>query len=659
MEKSPFVKRAVDSVSSQRRNMPVLKTQKTKTNNTLFAKILGVILSCILAFVFYNFYSNYKTIEEKPVEENNITSRENGIVIELPQKFIGVDVSNGRVGSKIQIKSSKISPYTEVNFEIIKPDGSLYQFTGQSKIDGFVKMDLKEDILTQVGEHKINIKAKGYETKGVQSFYLRVGEIAPNKSRIISEVEEIYIDGEPAKINVVLNDKYENPILDTKVKLISTRPQFDLIESFEDGITNESGIASFLVSSNEAGVSSYLAIVEAKNSLSELTIEEKIEINFKSPDVSFGTYLLNYLLPNALASDVAYFVVESETTFHTGEASEVLVKAYNNSSVVDTTFSGTITFVTGDPLASIPADYEFTEEDLGSHVFELTFNTPGSYKITTHAMGDASVKGEKTVIVKDKEAGAGSFDRPVILYPPKDGQGRIPVISDSNITIAGNALSDMTIEIIDNETKLGETVSRDGKFFYNTMDLVDGRHSVKAIAINNEGKIVASEVVEFIIDTVNPIIKSVLINPIQVEPGQIVTITLETEPGLTTAKAIVDRMAISLAENISKAGTYVGTYTASDQEGEYMVDIELQDSVANTVPYYDQGVILISKEPVLILPEPELEPEIGLPPVIIDIPAPRPIVDPPAPPETGPELVYAVLFLLAVSSSFFLFRTKV
>jgi sugar lactone lactonase YvrE len=78
------------------------------------------------------------------------------------------------------------------------------------------------------------------------------------------------------------------------------------------------------------------------------------------------------------------------------EFGTVTVTAINSNNVADTTFIGTVTLSSTDPIATLPAPYTFQPSDNGTHTFTVYLNTKGTQSITATS---GTVSGSQTGIV--------------------------------------------------------------------------------------------------------------------------------------------------------------------------------------------------------------------------------------------------------------------
>ena len=100
------------------------------------------------------------------------------------------------------------------------------------------------------------------------------------------------------------------------------------------------------------------------------------------------------------AASADHFRIDAVATSVAGQAFDVTVTALDAYGNVDTNYQGTVTFASTDGAAMLPADYTFTADDAGVHVFtgEVTLFTAGSQDITATDT-DSGITGTATVVV--------------------------------------------------------------------------------------------------------------------------------------------------------------------------------------------------------------------------------------------------------------------
>lgn len=98
------------------------------------------------------------------------------------------------------------------------------------------------------------------------------------------------------------------------------------------------------------------------------------------------------------AAAISFSVTSFVTPSVAGAASSVQVTALDASSNPVTTYTGSISFLSSDPLAVLPSDYTFTLSDNGTKSFPITLKTSGVQSITVIQANDNTVNGSQTGI---------------------------------------------------------------------------------------------------------------------------------------------------------------------------------------------------------------------------------------------------------------------
>jgi hypothetical protein len=99
--------------------------------------------------------------------------------------------------------------------------------------------------------------------------------------------------------------------------------------------------------------------------------------------------------------DVTHFQVSTPNTVTAGAPFDVTVTALSAFNSVVTNYTGTVTFTSSDPGATLPADYTFTAGDNGSHTFPAggTLITAGSQTITVTDTANSNLTGSAALTV--------------------------------------------------------------------------------------------------------------------------------------------------------------------------------------------------------------------------------------------------------------------
>jgi len=276
------------------------------------------------------------------------------------------------------------------------------------------------------------------------------------------------------------------------------------------------------------------------------------------------------------------------------QAFSLTVKALDNDLATADGYTGTISITSTDTQAQLPTNYTFTAADRGQKTFNLalTLVTAGEQTVTVTDSTNPAITGEVSVTVSVGTVGTGTTNgtgKPTIITPTNDS-----TVNRSQIDITGTTLPDVQVSIFDGERLLSTVnADRNGNFSYTTDSLTDGTHTIKVQVTNSSGQTLASDPIQVRVDTAPPVLQSVTVNPLEVDGASRVTISISTEPELTSVKAIADQRAITLAPVPAQSGSYSGEFIAPQAPGIYPVDIEVTDKFNNTSKYNAQATIKV------------------------------------------------------------------
>jgi hypothetical protein len=109
---------------------------------------------------------------------------------------------------------------------------------------------------------------------------------------------------------------------------------------------------------------------------------------------------------NVAASSPSFAVAGFPSPTTAGVSHSFTVTALNADSSVNTGYTGTVHFTSGDLQAVLPADYTFTAADLGTHTFTATLKTAGGQVLAATDTGTYGVSGSETGIAVQPAAAA-------------------------------------------------------------------------------------------------------------------------------------------------------------------------------------------------------------------------------------------------------------
>jgi hypothetical protein len=486
-------------------------------------------------------------------------------------------------GFPTSVASSVVGANSRVVFELNKPDGSVVELQGVAALDGIARIDVQEYHVRSSGVYSVKAKLQGDSEYGMAStFEVLTGNVSEKYSSITPLEQVVRLGRDIGEVEVMLKDVFGNPIENHMVELISSRGS-DVVSSGSN-YSDSSGRALFSLSSTEPGLSSYTVYDLTANKI--LSERAKV-VYFDNTETIFGTTGSSNLGANVLgysagaaSGPVAYLGFEDfPLTATTGQSLSFTLTAMDESGETVLDYDGPIEYsvVTGDESkVSLPSDYIFIAQDLGSHPFplSLSFNGAGSYVIEARDTLDPTIYGTASIEVTAAGGGAGSS---INVSNP------IPGTYSNNVqVVAGTAAPVASLAIYDNNVKIGNaTADVSGVFSFTTGLLTDGDHEFYIAVLNEAGVVQASsEKTKITIDTTSPEVTSVEITPSgSVPSGGDVEIKLYSEVGLSQVIGEVSSIVFEL--NYDEGGYYLGTLKAPVISGVYPLKFTLTDQLGN------------------------------------------------------------------------------
>jgi hypothetical protein len=481
-------------------------------------------------------------------------------------------------GFSTSLESSVVGANSRVIFELSKPDGNTVELQAIAGLDGVARLSVPDYHIRGSGLYSLKAKLQGDSQYGqASSFEVLSGGISEKYSSVTPLEQVVRLGREVGEVEVSLKDVFGNPIENHMVELISSRGS-DVV-NYESNYSDSSGRVLFSLSSTEPGLSSYTVYdLTANKILSERT---KV-VYFDNTDSLLGNNLGANVIgydAGAASGPVAYLGFEDfPLTANTGQSLSFTLTAMDEAGETVLDYDGGIQFsvVTGDESkVSLPSDYTFTAQDLGSHPFplSLSFNGAGNYVLEARDAADLTVYGTTSIEVTSAGGGAGST---INIANPIAG-----TYSNNVQVVSGTAAPVASLAIYDNNVKIGNaTADVSGAFSFTTGLLTDGTHEFY-IAVLNEAGVVqsSSSKVSVIVDTTAPEITNVEIAPAGVIAGGDVEIKLYSEENLSQVIGEVSGLVFEL--DYDEAGYYLGTLKAPIIPGEYSLKFTLVDQLGN------------------------------------------------------------------------------
>jgi hypothetical protein len=237
------------------------------------------------------------------------------------------------------------------------------------------------------GEHSFTVTLK---TAGTQSITvadkLRPADSAGTQSGIVVDpaaFEHFVIAGFPLttmagdahEFTVTAKDLYGNTITDYTgtVHLSSNDNQADFSSNDYMFTSDDAGAHTFTVTLKTAGSARFITAADSDAGVQ--ATQDGIHV---TPGAGVGFMILG--LPSSVVAGQAYaFIVTA-------------VDAWGNTGAI---YTGTVNFSSTDGMAGLPANYTFTTDDNGQHVFSVTFHTPGTRTLKVTDTLDDHIIGEQ------------------------------------------------------------------------------------------------------------------------------------------------------------------------------------------------------------------------------------------------------------------------
>lgn len=504
-------------------------------------------------------------------------------------------------GYSALLSTSKTVPNSEVDFFVRKPGGAAITVSGVTNESGVAQLDLLDFHTRRAGVYEVSA-AHGGGSPGVTSqFTVYPDQVSLSNSTIVPNKTVAKADGtDTVYASVNLRDQYGNPFMGHEVKLISSRTSDVVHPSVNNVFTDANGTAVFQVAGNEGGI----ATLSAVDATSGTVLSARADVAFleSSSLLSDSGGDIRDFIPVAAAQGPLdmFEIHDLPDAISPNENVSFRVTAQDQDGVTVDNYTGTIHFsAEGDNSINVtlPEDYTFKAEDLGTHEFSLglKFSTAGVYKIVVTDVDNTLIEGEVEVLVGtdgDTDApGPGAGSDGLEISSPIAG-----TYSQATQTISGTAPAGATIKIFDNDQEIGTVQSTAaGTFTYQAAQLAEGDHSIYVATVDGSDTIIdTSDTVAITIDTSAPSVDDVQFTPSgPVDAGAIMEVKVYSEPNLSQVAIIFNQEIFDLAPSVSETGAYVATITAPLEPGEYSMDVLVIDELANEATFSDVASVIV------------------------------------------------------------------
>ena len=514
----------------------------------------------------------------------------------LPMEAYGLDTV---AGYATVLRTSKVDAGKDVVFDIRKPSGKIISLNTLSNSNGVALVNLSDYYTREAGIYNVSAKLEGLTSSGWRNFTVYPSSVSTSASTISPTDQVIRSSDENAKLVVKLVDEYGNPIEGHQLKIISSSKDDDI--NVDSQISDQFGSATFVLSSNSSGTSTY--------SVYDVTADRILDskarvVYFESDDYVFSNKEPSYYYAStfALGGPVDSFEFEDvPDQINPGETISVKVSAMDSQNQKASDYLGTLRFsVEGEnaPFAKTPDDYTFVLADQGSHTFSLAllFQQAGDYKMKVTDLNNPGIFGEKTFSVVDASYVDGGAE--IVISNPSSGN----TYSNSVQVISGKATPGSSLKIFDNDVEMHSLIADlNGDFSYTTGPLLVGSHKIYVASVNGDGTILkTSKITEIAIDVSGPQISQALIEPSgEVDPGSAVKITLNVSDELSKASMVLQGSVYEFAK--TPEGKYTLEVAAPMDFGEYPLDFIIADELGNESNYKAHSTLKVGKLVVAVI----------------------------------------------------------
>lgn len=538
-------------------------------------------------------------------------------------------------GYETLLKTHQVAPWQDVTIEVVKPDGTVLHLSGNSGNDGYVTVTLSDYHTRTAGVYRVrsSLGLSSRPTGTSHDFTVYPDKVSADTSQVMIDKTLVRPDGlDLARITVKLTDSYGNPVSDHLVQLFSNRSRDRVVSLSPLGLTTAKGEAVFSVGSGDRGVSEYRVL----DATSGVMLARHVGVAYVASNEfaadAGGDFPFFVDTAYAAAGSLHHFEIAGlPSSIQPNQNVSFTVTAKDDANESVQNYTGKIHFsAEGSNSANVtlPEDYTFKAEDLGTHQFSLglSFSAAGNYKIVATDLSNTLIKGTKDVVVGGgsgtQQSGGGAS---ITLDTPVSGTYSQPVQ-----TISGKAQSGYTVKVYDNQQEIGSVqATSEGKYSYQTSPLADGQHSVYAVMFDpSQTAKGTSPTVQFAIDTTPPTVGEITLDPVSgIKPGTPISVKVVTEENLSQAAVVFNGDIIELNPSLEHADTYVGSVQAPETPGVYPMDVLLVDQLSNEGSYKEKASVTVSNEggevvtqesPATQEPQPETQQEVTPPPAPVN-----------------------------------------
>lgn len=494
-------------------------------------------------------------------------------------------------GLSTEISYSNAGSFKTVEVTVTEPDGDRVVLQSVSDENGEGDFTLSNEYTREAGQYKLSARQNGdQKSTGYGQFEVHAGSVSVNHSTVALSQNSVKL-GETVELKVTLKDNFKNPIEGHMVQVLSNRLSDDIYSKNTN--TDQNGEINFYISNELKGISEFTIM----DTSSRKTLKAKPRIAFKGTEslLNSGGYASIILATDG--EDVDHFNIDIESNIEMGEYVDFTVTAVDEDEVTVTDYTGSIEISTTDANADLTEEYSFTDEDLGTHTFELgaRFLTNGEQTLSVTDSVVINVTGEASFTVGEESSSNNASDEADFkLIAPASGS-----YSEDNLEVQGEApYGYWAVAYLDDEESARSEVEFDDSFNITLEDIADGIYELRVdiVEVATEGEVGEEEILEVVqiseIETIE--IDTTVPEIIEIELDENI-VTLLSEADLEEASVLIDGDLFEMTES-STAGKYEVEISLPEEAGDYSLDVILMDRLGNEVQYRDQLILRVNED---------------------------------------------------------------
>lgn len=299
-----------------------------------------------------------------------------------------------------------------------------------------------------------------------------------------------------------------------------------------------------------------------------------------------SVFSLPLLARAATTGRVVEFEIIAPATAKVNEAIDVTVRAIDSNKNVVPSYRWSVIFVPNNFGDEVPMQWrtiQFTAEDNGEKKFSkgVKFKSTGQQEIivTESSNTGDDIMGETTVNVSAATTTEPLAQEEVSIISPENNTK----ITSDTVAISGNTRRNSKVNIKLNTVIVGTTISDTEGIFTKTISGITQQNNVLSVEVLDASNAVigtSSNINIEKVDSSTGIFNATITPSTTVEESSPITITIETEPSMSTVNISLDGAVLPAKEGT--AGKYTTTTVAPAKAGVYPIDVSVVNALGST-----------------------------------------------------------------------------